>query len=424
MEVSMRTLVIAEDFPWPTDSGARLRLVSVLRGLSRCGPTELASVVSKFRSDFGDTDPAMGLVKVERIGFDNRPPSGIGLAATLVRPSMPFGLPWRDGPLVQAAISRFATGTYDLVWYFGARSWVLAGATAEVPTVVDLIDLEDQKILARLAVPRPPAVGAAAQLRRVVATQVSREEVRRWQRLHRRVERSGATTVVCSTTDTKRATTAGVKHVAAVANGYDVPLSPLGREEVASPATVLFPGLLTYPPNVDAARLLAQEIGPALREWVPDAQIRLVGNHDGKLDDLQDPPRVTVTGRVDDIGDELGRADLVVVPLRYGSGTRLKILEAFAHRIPVVSTTLGAEGLGAEDGTHLLVADSVPNLAQACSRLLTDVALRRTIVERAHSLFLERFQSEIIEEQVASLARQVAGVDASSPGDRPTTVPD
>jgi hypothetical protein len=142
MEVSMRTLVIAEDFPWPTDSGARLRLVSVLRGLSRCGPTELASVVSKFRSDFGDTDPAMGLVKVERIGFDNRPPSGIGLAATLVRPSMPFGLPWRDGPLVQAAISRFATGTYDLVWYFGARSWVLAGATAEVPTVVDLIDLD------------------------------------------------------------------------------------------------------------------------------------------------------------------------------------------------------------------------------------------------------------------------------------------
>lgn len=420
----MRTLVIAEDFPWPTDSGARLRLVSVLRGLCRCGPTELVSVISKFRSDFGDTDPSMGLVTVERIGFDNRPPSGIGMAATVVRPSMPFGLPWRDGPLVQAAIARIATGTYDLVWYFGARSWVLAGGTADVPTVVDMIDLEDQKILARLAVPRPPTVGASERVRRAAATQVSREEVRRWQRLHRRVERSGATTVVCSTTDAERAAAAGVRHVASVPNGYDVPQHPLGRDEVATPPTVLFPGLLTYPPNVDAARLLATEIGPALRERVPDVQIRLVGNHDGTLDDLQDPPRVTVTGRVDDIADELGRADLVVVPLRYGSGTRLKILEAFAQRIPVVSTTLGAEGLGAVDGTHLLVADSVPALARACGRLLTDVALRRTIVEQAHGLFLERFRSEIVEERVAALALQVAGVSADSPGDRPTTVRD
>jgi glycosyltransferase involved in cell wall biosynthesis len=73
---------------------------------------------------------------------------------------------------------------------------------------------------------------------------------------------------------------------------------------------------------------------------------------------------VTLTGQVPDITDELARADIVIIPLRYGSGTRVKILEAFAHRIPVVSTTMGAEGLEVEPGTHLLVADDPDAIAR------------------------------------------------------------
>ena len=106
---------------------------------------------------------------------------------------------------------------------------------------------------------------------------------------------------------------------------------------------------------------------------------------------------------------ELARADLVVVPVRYGSGTRLKILEAFAQRVPVVSTPLGAEGLGAVDGVHLLLGDTARGLADACARLLRDPALRPGVGPEAHCLFLEHFQSEVIEQEVAELARQVAG---------------
>ena len=115
-------------------------------------------------------------------------------------------------------------------------------------------------------------------------------------------------------------------------------------------------------------------MGPALRELVPDAEIRLVGEHLPDLDSLDDRPRVTVTGRVPDIATELARADVVVVPVRYGSGTRLKILEAFAQRVPVASTSLGAEGLGAEDGVQLLLGDTGPDLAEACARLLRRAA--------------------------------------------------
>ena len=401
--------MIAGDYPWPMDTGSRLRLAMILRGLIRCGPTELLSVVSKFRTDFDPPDDMLGLAKVQRFGFDNRPASGIGLLASLCRPSVPIEVPVRDRYSVQAALASFMTGRYDLVWYFGARSWVLAGEPSAGPTVVDLIDLEDQKIRARLSAPRPPAPSVVGRLRRAGATLVSEEEVRRWERLHRRAGAGPRTVVVCSQLDAERATAGGVEHVAVIPNGYHVPEVPVGREQVGSPPTVLFAGLLTYPPNAEAARLLADEVGPALRALVPGVRIRLVGEHKSKLDDLDDPPSVTLTGRVPDIGTELAGADLVVVPLRSGSGTRLKILEAFAHSIPVVSTTVGAEGLGAVDGEHLLIADSVVGLARACCRLLTDHDLRRAVVTAARAHVLGRFDSSVIEAQVAALARSVAG---------------
>ena len=101
------------------------------------------------------------------------------------------------------------------------------------------------------------------------------------------------------------------------------------------------------------------------------------------------PPEVTVVGRVASMVPELARADLVAVPIRYGSGTRVKILEAFAHRLPVVSTTLGAEGLGLQGDRHLLIADVASAFADAC---LEDHGLRERLTDEANRLFLERYQ--------------------------------
>ena len=110
-----------------------------------------------------------------------------------------------------------------------------------------------------------------------------------------------------------------------------------------------------------------------------------------------------------DIRPYLRLATVSAIPLMEGGGTRLKILEAFAHRIPVVSTTVGAEGLEVRPGTHLLVADDAGGIAEACARLLSDDALRRAIVDQAHALFVARYQSSIIQEEIAALARELAG---------------
>jgi glycosyltransferase involved in cell wall biosynthesis len=412
----MRTLVIAGEYPWPVDSGPRTRLTTTLRGLRRCGPVELVSVVSRFRSDFDPPDASMGLDKVARVGFDNRPPSGRGLVSTLARPAMPLALPWQDRSTVQRALARFASGHYDLVWYFGARPWVLSGEAVTAPTILDLDDLEDQKIVARLAAPRPPAAGWPDRARRSGSALVAGEEIRRWRRLERRAGYRVSSVVVCSELDARRARASGVVGVDVVPNGYRTPERPVGRTEVSRPATVLFQGLLRYPPNIAAARLLAGTLGPALAQRVPGVEIRLVGDHPPELSALHDPPAVTVVGRVPDITTELARADLVVVPLRYGSGTRVKILEAFAHRVPVVSTTLGAEGLGVEDGEHLLIGDTDEELVAACTRLLTDTGLRKGLADRAQALYAERFAGPVVEAGIETLARRVAG---SGRADRP-----
>ena len=148
---------------------------------------------------------------------------------------------------------------------------------------------------------------------------------------------------MCSELDAVRSGLAGIR---VIRNDYPQPAVPVGRTAVASPPVIVFQGTLRYPPNADAARYLVEDVAPRLRALVPGAQIRLVGVAPPALSELDDPPSVTLMGQVPDITDELRRADVIVIPMRYGSGTRIKILEAFAHRIPVVSTTMGAEGLG------------------------------------------------------------------------------
>jgi glycosyltransferase involved in cell wall biosynthesis len=400
----MRTLVVATEYPWPLNSGSRLRLANTLQALSSCGPVELFSAVSETRTDFAAPPESLALARVERIAIDDRPPGPGDMARRLVQPTVPFEMPLRARGQMSRALRRFVTGRYDLVWFFQVRSWVLAADLALAPTVVDIDDLEDEKILARMAMSHGHN-GRRGRLRQEALRLWTGEDVRRWRRLHRVADRRAAATVVCSQLDARRSGLAGVR---VLPNGYPNPDRPAGRTTVSSPPVVVFQGTLRYPPNADGARYLVEDIGPRLRALVPGVQIRLVGLAPPGLADLDDPPSVTVTGQVPDISEELSRADIIVIPLRYASGTRVKILEAFAHRIPVVSTTIGAEGLEVRPGTHLLVADEPDDVARACHRLLGDDALRGAIVDAAHLLYMTRYRSSVVQDETAALAREMA----------------
>jgi glycosyltransferase involved in cell wall biosynthesis len=117
---------------------------------------------------------------------------------------------------------------------------------------------------------------------------------------------------------------------------------------------------------------------------------------------------VSLLGFVPDVTAELHASAAVVVPLRSGGGTRIKVLEAFAHRVPVVSTTVGCEGLGVEDRVHALLADDPDGFARACVRVLTDRPLARSLAGAAFDLYEERFRWSEIRPRIASLAAGVA----------------
>jgi len=157
-----------------------------------------------------------------------------------------------------------------------------------------------------------------------------------------------------------------------------IPLPPL--PSVARGHVVVFSGNLEYHPNTSAVRFFRLEVWPRLRDRWPDLIWRLVGrNPQAVLQWTRGDERIQVTGPVDDAITELARAQVGVAPILAGSGTRLKILEAWGAGLPVVSTTLGAEGLPAKDGEHLLLADGGEPFARAVTRLLQDSKLRERL---------------------------------------------
>ncbi|MEP7352742.1 MAG: glycosyltransferase family 4 protein [Acidobacteriota bacterium] len=161
---------------------------------------------------------------------------------------------------------------------------------------------------------------------------------------------------------------------------------------IAEQDVIAFSGNLEYHPNVEAVRWFRQEIWPLLREQFPALKWRLVGrNPEAILHLVKGDSRIQLIGPVADAVAALAEAKLCMVPLRSGSGTRFKILEAWAANRAVVSTTLGAEGLGAIDGEHLLIADNARSFADAVGRLLSDPELRTRLGAAGRTHYEEHF---------------------------------
>jgi len=168
----------------------------------------------------------------------------------------------------------------------------------------------------------------------------------------------------------------------------------VGAEAAESPEvqSLVFTGKMDYRPNVDAALWFADEIMPLVRAVSPAARFVIVGQQPhARLAALAARADVMLTGRVDDVKPYIAGAAVYVAPLRMGGGTRFKVLQAMAMAAPIVATTFGASGIGAQDGRELLIADTPRDFAAAVTRLLGDANLRRQIGAHARQLAVERY---------------------------------
>jgi glycosyltransferase involved in cell wall biosynthesis len=164
-------------------------------------------------------------------------------------------------------------------------------------------------------------------------------------------------------------------------------------------------GNCTYAPNEDGLKWFIRDVWPMVKREFPCAQLRLVGRgSEGHLTKLG--PDITGLGWVEDPEDEIASWSAMIVPIKVGSGTRVKVADGFARRCPVVATTIGAFGYDVEKGRELLLADRAADFASACILLMRDPELGEAISERAHKRFLERWRWDSFEGTVGTVVHE------------------
>jgi len=183
--------------------------------------------------------------------------------------------------------------------------------------------------------------------------------------------------------------------ISVVPTGVDTQKYPMAPPASANPPRIVFTGSMDWEPNIDAIDYFCREIFPSVRAEFPSAVFQIVGRNPHPRVKQLASASVEVTGTVPSVAEYLRDATVVVVPLRIGGGTRLKIFEAMAMGKALVSTTIGAEGLDVESGRDLLLADDAAAMAQAINLLLRDSALRRRYEEAAAKLAAQYDWSKI-----------------------------
>lgn len=179
-------------------------------------------------------------------------------------------------------------------------------------------------------------------------------------------------------------------NITVIPNGVDT--AAFAYRETSSPGTtLLFVGSMDYHANIDAALWFAQSVWPAISRHFPTLEFEIVGRSPGREIWMLASAKIHVTGTVEDVRPFYAKALAVVVPLRVGAGTRLKILEAMALGVPVISTTLGAEGIAVEDGKNILLADTEQQMVDALERIANDCSFRRRLTGAARELVSQRY---------------------------------
>ena len=214
------------------------------------------------------------------------------------------------------------------------------------------------------------------------------QQLHRWEEVVFR-EANGAW--VCSDDEKRMLSASGFQNSTVAANGIQAAsLEQIRRAPIAG--RILFFGRLDYFPNADAVERLRNGIMPRVRLQLPHATLRIVGP--GKIAEAWKThvDGTEIVGAVDDVRTELAAADICVVPLRVGSGTRLKVLEALGAGIPVVATALAVEGLGLVPGKHYVAAESDEELASAAAALLPDSARKASLSEQGRLAVMTAYQ--------------------------------
>lgn len=304
------------------------------------------------------------------------------------------GLRWATGPRQRQAFERALEKAPDSVFVHRLATMppVLRTRRSLPPVYFDLDDIEH--VALRRSIPQPP-VWWAKRLRYLHVPSLWRAERRAISRAHR--------TFVCSERD--RDYLSRTMRV----SGVEVVPNAVRLNEPAPPPetpTLLFLGSYAHPPNRNAASRLLREIWPRVRRQVPNARLVIAGPHPELVPRPSElGSEVEFPGFVEDLNALYGRTRVVCAPICSGSGTRIKILEAAAFARPIVSSSVGVDGLDFRDGHHILVRDDPDGMAAAIVDLINDDDRCRTLGLAAHDVVRRLYARDRVVRSIRDLFR-------------------
>lgn len=392
----MRILALTSWWPEPADNGIKLRIRHLLRTLARLHEIHLVALTH----DGADT--------TQRQEIDQLCASAMALSAPQVKPSrqdviaslwhtQPASVRIRWNSQFSALVNeRAAALKPDIVLAIELATAVYAYALPGVARVLD--DPELTGLSAWHQAPSP-----AGKLRAWLTWHKQRSYVRHLLRFF-----DACSAVSEAELALVRRLAPAHTLLALIPNGADVSDDP-GNWGAPQPDTLIYPGSLTYHANLDAVHYFLHDIFPHIRSRRPGVRLRITGRAEPEhLAALPSLEGVDVLGFVPDVRAEVARAWCEVVPLREGSGTRLKVLEALALGTPVVSTSKGIEGLALEHERHVLVTDSPESFAVATLRLLEQPELRARLAAEGRRRVADMYDWRIIGERMNNLITEVA----------------
>jgi polysaccharide biosynthesis protein PslH len=382
-------LCVCSGYPYPPFTGGRRRTLRLLDAVERAGLRPYLLCLQEIPPEHLRAAAERGW-PVEVIAPRPHTPGARLEQHLRFLPRMPSGELWHR---IRALSETAAFVLYDelgMAQYVGAER-------PDVPTVLSLHNV-DSRIASGLA-RQEPLLGVA-WLRRWY----------HWARIYR-TERRGARradALLCVSAADARYFEAMAKRSVVVPNGVDDELFALGPPP-EDEERVLFFGSFGWAPNVIGIVRFLRKAWPGVVRRRPAARLRIAGS--GPLDPIRaaagDDPRVDILGLVDDLTAELAGANVVVVPIWQGSGTRFKVLEAMAAGRPAVGTRLGVEGVGFKSERHGLVADAPEAMSEAVASLLADPGLARELGERGR-VHAERYRWRTVTQAAEGLYAELA----------------
>lgn len=402
----LKVVVVDEELPFPATSGKRIRTLNLVTRLAR--RHDITYLAHRNR-DIGEAQRAAAHLReygIETITVERTIPSQSGLAfyarlaANLLSP-LPYSVATHNSRQLNEAVRQYAAGNHVDLWQCEWTPYAAALSGVGAPAWLVMAHNVESLIWRRYY-----ETETNAAKRWYIKGQWDKFE-----RFERAMFAQATRTVAVSEADAELARHEyAARAVAVVDNGVDTEFF-CPAEEPPRGHRILFLGSLDWRPNLDAVKILIEDVFLLVRASQGDAELDIVGRN---------PPTwlrklagghagVRLHADVADVRPYLHAASVMAVPLRIGGGSRLKILEALSCRLPVVSTRVGCEGLDLEDGEHLAIADQPRPFADALVRMMRERDTALAMAERGRNIVLSRYDWDILADRLDAVWRGCVG---------------